>query len=100
MVEPDPPVLAQAEGCFSQSIKIAQQPKAKSWELRAVMSLGRLIQNQGRKKQARRMFEETYGWFTEGFDTADLIEARALLDDFSGSSRNSVQRREKNEMVE
>ena len=85
MVEAEPPEVAQAEGCFHQSIKIAQQQKAKSWELRAVMSLARLLQNQGRMEEARRMLEETYDWFTEGFDTADLIEARALLDNLSAT---------------
>ncbi len=95
VVEAESTAVTNAEGCFNQSIKIAQRQKAKSLELRAVMSLARLIQKQGRKEEARRMLKETYGWFTEGFDTADLIEARALLDDFSGSSRKSVQRRKK-----
>ena len=56
-----------------------QQQQAKSWELRAVMSLSRLWQKQGKKKEARQMLAEIYGWFTEGFDTKDLQEARALL---------------------
>ena len=56
-----------------------QQQQAKSWELRAVMSLSRLWQQQGKKKKARQMLTEIYGWFTEGFDTRDLQEARALL---------------------
>ena len=75
--------LAQAEECFNQAIKISKRQKAKSLELRAVMSLARLLQKQGRKEEALRMLEETFGWFTEGFDTADLIEARALLDNLS-----------------
>src|SRR5262245_16029932 len=53
--------------------------QAKSWELRAVMSLGRLYQRQGRRVEARSLLAETYGWFTEGFDTPDLREAQALL---------------------
>jgi len=77
--------LAQAEECFSQAIKISKRQKAKSLELRAVMGLSRLLQKQGRKEEALRMLEETFGWFTEGFDTADLIEARALLDNLSAT---------------
>ncbi|HLA09106.1 MAG TPA: AAA family ATPase [Pyrinomonadaceae bacterium] len=80
VIEPEPPAIAQAEDCFHQSIKIAQRQQAKSLELRTVMSLARLFQKQGRKEEARRMLEEIYGWFTEGFDTADLIEARGMLD--------------------
>jgi predicted ATPase/DNA-binding winged helix-turn-helix (wHTH) protein len=81
--EPEPPVVAQAEGCFNQSIKIAQQQKAKSWELRAVMSLARLYQNQGKQEEARGLLAQIYDRFTEGFDTLDLREAKALLDELS-----------------
>ncbi len=59
----------------------AQRQGAKSWELRAVMSLSRLWQQQGKKKQARQMLADIYGWFTEGFDTTDLQEAKALLEE-------------------
>ncbi|MCI0419596.1 MAG: hypothetical protein L0312_10300, partial [Acidobacteria bacterium] len=83
VVEPNPPVLPQAEGCFRQSIKIAQQQQAKSWELRAVTSLARLYQNQGRQEEARGLLAQIYGTFTEGFDTMDLREAKALLEDLS-----------------
>ncbi len=55
-------------------------------ELQAVMSLSRLWQSQGKKEEARQMLAETYGWFTEGFDTVDLKEARALLEELSGHS--------------
>jgi predicted ATPase len=72
---------AEAEACFRQSIDIARRQGAKSLELRAVMSLSRLWQGQGKKKEARKMLAEIYGWFTEGFDTADLKEARALLEE-------------------
>jgi predicted ATPase len=71
---------AEAEACFHKAIEIARKQQAKSWELRAVMSLSRLWQKQGKKKQARQILAEIYGWFTEGFDTKDLQEARALLD--------------------
>ncbi len=83
VVEPVPPVVAQAEGCFNQSIKTAQQQKAKSLELRAVMSLARLYQSQGKKKEARHLLTQIYDRFTEGFDTKDLREAKALLDELS-----------------
>ncbi|MGH9962757.1 MAG: hypothetical protein ACREBC_37520, partial [Pyrinomonadaceae bacterium] len=69
--------------CFDQSIKIAQEQKAKSWELRAVMSLARLYKNQNRQKEAGRLLAQIYGRFNEGFDTSDLREAKALLDELS-----------------
>jgi predicted ATPase len=65
--------------CFHKAIRIARQQQAKSLELRAVMSLSRVWQQQGKKNQARRMLAEIYGWSTEGFDTKDLQEAKALL---------------------
>jgi predicted ATPase len=69
----------EAEECFLKAIEIAQRQQAKSLELRAVMSLSRLWQSQGKKEEAHRMLVEIYGWFTEGFDTRDLQEAKALL---------------------
>jgi class 3 adenylate cyclase/predicted ATPase len=75
--------VKEAEECFQKAIEIAQRQQAKSWELRAVMSLSRLWQQQGKKAEAQQMLAEIYGWFTEGFDTADLKEARALLEEFS-----------------
>src|SRR5262249_27794392 len=72
--------VEEAEGCFLKAIDIARKQQAKSWELRAVMSLARLWQSQGKKDEARRMLAEIYGWFTEGFDTKDLQEAKALLE--------------------
>jgi tetratricopeptide (TPR) repeat protein/tRNA A-37 threonylcarbamoyl transferase component Bud32 len=73
----------EAESCFHQAIKIARQQGTKSWELRAATSLARLWQQQGETAEARQMLAEIYGWFTEGFDTADLKDAKALLDDLS-----------------
>ncbi|MBI3799272.1 MAG: hypothetical protein HY268_20195, partial [Deltaproteobacteria bacterium] len=70
-----------AEACFLKAIAIAQKQQAKSWELRAATSLARLWQQQGKKDEARQMLAEIYGWFTEGFDTKDLQEAKALLDE-------------------
>jgi class 3 adenylate cyclase/predicted ATPase len=72
---------AEVEASYRQAIQVAQQQQAKSLELRAATSLSRLLQKQGRKEEARQMLEEVYDWFTEGFDTADLKEARALLEE-------------------
>jgi predicted ATPase len=71
---------SEAEECFLKAIEIARKQQAKSLELRAVMSLSRLWQQQGKKEEARQMLAEIYGWFTEGFDTKDLQEAKALLE--------------------
>jgi len=71
---------AEAEACFQQAISIARRQKAKSFELRAVTNLSRLFEKQGKHIAARQMLAEIYGWFTEGFDTADLKEAAALLE--------------------
>jgi predicted ATPase len=74
---------AEAEACFWQAIAIARRQQAKSLELRAAMSLARLWQRQGKHAEARQLLAEVYGWFTEGFDTADLQEAKALLQELS-----------------
>jgi predicted ATPase len=70
----------EAETCFHQARTIARQQQAKSFELRAVISLVRLYQQLDRQAEARPMLAECYGWFTEGFDTLDMQEARALLE--------------------
>jgi predicted ATPase len=75
----------EAETCFLKAIEIAQKQQAKSWELRATMSLARLLASQGRRDEARTMLAEIYGWFTEGLDTADLKDAKALLDELEGT---------------
>jgi len=69
----------EAEACFLKALALAQQQEAKSLELRAAMSLSRLWQQQGKSEEARQLLAEIYGWFTEGFATQDLREARALL---------------------
>ena len=74
------PNLAQAKAFFEQALTIARQQQAKSWELRVAMSMARLWRDQGKPQQAREMLAPIYGWFTEGFDTLDLKEAKALLD--------------------
>jgi len=73
--------LEEAHRCFQRAIEIARRQSAKSWELRATMSLARLLDRQGKRNEARAMLAEIYGWFTEGFDTADLKDAKALLDE-------------------
>jgi predicted ATPase len=73
----------EAETCFHQALDIARRQEAKSWELRAAMSLSRLWQRQGKRDAARQLLAEVYGWFTEGFDTADLQEAKALLEELT-----------------
>jgi hypothetical protein len=75
---------SEAEACFHKAIEIARQQQAKSLELRAVMSLSRLWQQQGKREEARKLLAEVYGWFTEGFDTADLQEAMTLLEELGG----------------
>jgi adenylate cyclase len=70
----------EAEVCFQHALDVARGQQAKSLELRAAMSLARLWQRQGKHVEARMLLEEIYSWFTEGFDTADLPEAKALLD--------------------
>jgi predicted ATPase len=70
----------KAEEDFRQAITLARRQHAKSWELRAVMSLSRLWQSQGKKEEAHGLLTEIYGWFTEGFDTADLQDAKVLLE--------------------
>jgi predicted ATPase len=75
---------AEAQSCFQRAVEIARNQSAKSLELRATMSLARLLRDTGRRDDARTMLAEIYGWFTEGFDTADLKDAKALLDELSG----------------
>jgi predicted ATPase len=75
---------AQAETCFQHALDVARRQQARSWELRAAMSLARLWQQHGKRDEARALLAPIYGWFTEGFDTADLQEAKALLDELGG----------------
>jgi predicted ATPase len=72
---------SEAEKSLHDAISIAQRQDAKSWEVRATTSLCRLLKSQGKTDEARTMLAEIYNWFTEGFDTADLKEAKALLDE-------------------
>ena len=72
---------AKAEAYFERALAVARQQQAKSWELRAAMSMARLWRDQGKPQQAREVLAPVHGWFTEGFDTLDLKEAKALLDE-------------------
>jgi len=72
-----------AETCFQHALDVACQQQAKSLELRAAMSLARLWQRRGKRADAYDLLAPIYGWFTEGFDTADLLEAKALLDELA-----------------
>ena len=71
----------EAETCFHRALDIARMQHAKSWELRAATSLARLWQGQGKRKEARELLGSVYNWFTEGFDTADLKDAKGLMDE-------------------
>jgi predicted ATPase len=78
--EPD---VAKAEAYFQRALAVARQQQAKSWELRAAMSLARLWRDQGKRDAARDLLAPVYNWFTEGFDTLDLKEAKALLEELA-----------------
>jgi predicted ATPase len=72
---------AKAQAYFERALAVARKQQAKSWELRAAMSMARLWRDQGKRDEARDLLAPVYGWFTEGFDTLDLKEAKALLDE-------------------
>ena len=78
LLEPD---LAKAEAYFERSLAVARAQQAKSWELRAAMSMARLWRDQGKRQQAYDLLAPVYGWFTEGFETLDLEQAKALLEE-------------------
>jgi len=78
-LQQDVPDAARAEASLQQALIIARQQQAKAWELRAAVNLSRLWQQPGKRAEAHELLAPVYGWFTEGFDTADLQEARALL---------------------
>jgi predicted ATPase len=74
---------AKAQAHFTRALEIAQSQQARSWELRAAASLARLWRDQGRRAEAHNLLAPVYGWFTEGFDTRDLKEAKALLEELA-----------------
>ena len=88
LLSPEPD-LAIAEAYFARALAVAREQQAKSWELRAAMSMARLWRDQGKPQQARRdLLAPVYGWFTEGFDTRDLKEAKDLLGVLTSSGRS------------
>jgi len=74
---------AEPENCFRAALEVAREQEAKWWELRTTVSLARLLRDTNRRDEARTMVAEIYNWFTEGFDTADLKDAKALLDELA-----------------
>ena len=82
LMSPEPDA-AKAEAYFERALAVARAQQAKSWELRAAMSMARLWRDQGKRDEARDLLAPVYGWFTEGFDTLDLKEAKALLDELA-----------------
>jgi predicted ATPase len=81
LLKQDASKAEEAQNCFERAVEIARRQSAKSLELRAKMSLARLLARQGHRDEARVMLAEIYNWFTEGFDTVDLKDAKALLDE-------------------
>jgi predicted ATPase len=75
--------VAKAQAYFNRALDVARKQQAKSWELRAAMSMARLWRDQGKRDEARDLLTPVYGWFTEGFDTRDLKEAKTLLDELA-----------------
>ena len=80
LLQQSPDQQSDAEACFQHALDVSRSQEAKSLELRAATSLARLWQSQGRKQEAHDLLAPVYNWFTEGFDTADLKDAKALLD--------------------
>jgi predicted ATPase len=76
-------ITADAQTHFERALVVARRQRAKSWELRAAMSMARLWRDQGKRHEARELLAPVYGWFTEGFDTRDLKEAKALLEELA-----------------
>jgi predicted ATPase len=79
LLSPEPDA-AKAKAYFERALAVARQQQTKSWELRAAVSMARLWRDQGKRNEARDLLAPIFGWFTEGFDTLDLKEAKALLD--------------------
>jgi predicted ATPase len=80
LMSPEPDA-SKAEACFERALSVARAQQAKSWELRAATSLARLWRDQDKRDEAHDLLAPIYGWFTEGFDTLDLKQAKALLDE-------------------
>ena len=82
LISPKPDTV-KAEAYFERALQVARRQQAKSWELRGAMSMARLWRDQGKRDEARDLLAPVYGWFTEGFDTRDLKEANALLEELA-----------------
>ena len=82
LMSPEPDA-AKAEACFERALAVAPAQQAKSFELRAAMSMARLWRDQGKRDEAQDLLAPVYGWFTEGFDTLDLRQAKALLEELA-----------------
>jgi predicted ATPase len=82
LLSPEPDV-AKAETYFARALAVARKQQAKSWELRAAMSMARLWRDQGRRQQARNLLAPVHGWFTQGFGTLDLKQSKRLLDELA-----------------
>jgi predicted ATPase len=83
LLQQSPDNSTEAESCFHQALEVSRHQQSKSLELRASTSLARLWRSQGKREEACELLGDVYGWFTEGFDTADLIDAKALLDELA-----------------
>jgi predicted ATPase len=83
--DPDPSGLPEAEVCFRRALDVARRQGAKSLELRAALSLARLLRDRGRPAEGRRLLVATFGWFTEGWDTPDLQDARTFLEELASA---------------
>jgi predicted ATPase len=83
------PDTKKAEKYFDRALAVAGQQQSKYWELRAAMSMARLWRDQGKRQQARELLAPVYGWFTEGFDTRDLKEAKALLEELTACANQT-----------
>jgi hypothetical protein len=91
LMSPEPDV-AKVQAHFERALEVSRQQQAKSWELRAAMSLARLRRDQGKVQQARELLAPVYGWFSEGFDTRDLNEAKALAAQAGDSASSGLSR--------
>ena len=89
---------AKAVAYFERALAVARQQQAKSWELRAAMSVARLRRDQGKRDQARELLAPVYGWFTEGFDTLDLKEGKVLLDELASVIMGPLEVAEKKDL--
>ncbi len=83
LLQQSPDNATEAEACFHRALDVSRNQAAKSWELRAAISLARLWEQQGKTGEAQELLAPVYNWFTEGFDTADLKDAQALLDELA-----------------